>query len=625
MFFVNFDGFTSINSYVNSSHFHSPQSALCCANCTRLITICDPVSSPICSSHHAHRRMQTTDMNDKPNKASPAPPPHHASTAYSAEVFYKKQLDVANEEKAQLQRRLRHVEDQNKSLLKSLFELSCSPPATSVSSHLPIDVVSALRKLSDTAPFAAVSGKGSAYRRSGATDAHAAPFATNPGLRPHISPDYTPFRSRIDLKGHSSAVYAVQFSPNGRLLVSVSFDRSVRFWPINRFVDKNAYDPNLSIVDAHRAPVVAVEWAFDSRRVITGALDQSAAEWDVERGDSNQALSRFSCHGLVNCVSVSPANENIVLVATSRRVIHLFDRRLPNGIRAAADTMSSIILSNDSAVNTVHITLDGQRVITGDHFGAIKTWDLRFPVDAASPVDASHVGSKYNDPNRRPITHIHTSPPLHGEEYGRYMAVNSYDSYLRVYDRGTFFLQHDEPDLAPVHALRGVVNANWPIKSSFFLGADYSPPKRGHRRPTARKNRDRPADPKPDQPPAGDDDAAAYSSASDDDDDKHGHSSDSSSEDGRPGDSDNANPSRGHEKDVDRVVGGPIRSALILASGSADGMVYIFDVGARSGRGALLQTLEGHKDRVYATDFHPNEPILATCSADSDIKIWHTR
>ena len=38
--------------------------------------------------------------------------------------------------------------------------------------------------------------------------------------------------------------------------------------------------------------------------------------------------------------------------------------------------------------------------------------------------------------------------------------------------------------------------------------------------------------------------------------------------------------------------------------------------------GELLQTLDGHSDRVYATSFHPQELQLATCSADFLVKIW---
>jgi WD40 repeat protein len=44
---------------------------------------------------------------------------------------------------------------------------------------------------------------------------------------------------------------------------------------------------------------------------------------------------------------------------------------------------------------------------------------------------------------------------------------------------------------------------------------------------------------------------------------------------------------------------------------------------AARGAGELVQRLHGHTDRVYAVDFHPHEPLLATCSADFTLKIWY--
>lgn len=43
---------------------------------------------------------------------------------------------------------------------------------------------------------------------------------------------------------------------------------------------------------------------------VTGSLDQSVAEWDVE-SSSSDPVCRFSCEGLVNCVSMTPADPNI--------------------------------------------------------------------------------------------------------------------------------------------------------------------------------------------------------------------------------------------------------------------------------------------------------------------------
>jgi len=50
---------------------------------------------------------------------------------------------------------------------------------------------------------------------------------------------------------------------------------------------------------------------------------------------------------------------------------------------------------------------------------------------------------------------------------------------------------------------------------------------------------------------------------------------------------------------------------------------YVFDLseGSTCPR-RVVQKLEGHRDRVYAVDFHPDLPILASCSADFTVKIW---
>lgn len=572
--------------------------------------------------------------------------------SYAAENFYKHQWEVANKEKARLQERLRSVENQNKLLLKSLFEISCASTTSATASktssvvqNLPFDIVSALRNLTTSAatfPTASTTGKGSASRRSApmlaALGANVPAFLDDTGgLQPNVSPAYTPFRHRADLKGHSAAVYAIQFSPNGRLLVSVSFDRSVRFWPIGRLHTRASKDADLSISDAHRGPVVAVEWVVDSARVVTGSLDQSVAEWDVE-SSSNDPVCRFSCSGLVNSVSMSPADPNVFYVSSTRKQVIMYDRRTPH-ISTSTTDGGLAVLNNDAIINTVHVTLDGLRLITGDHGGAIKTWDLREGRGGSAPseddgsaptLQATPVGVKYNDENKRPITHIHTSPPLVGETHGRFMAVNSYDAYLRVYDRGSVILPLAEPEVTAIHALRGVINAHWPIKSSFFLGADYVPPKASRRANLRSRWRDRASESKSTKSDRTLEDNHDRASLSEDSDNEELDASSESEEDpDKPGDpNDSGSPavnSRPEDAPTRTTIGGAIQSGLILASGSADGRVYVFDVGGRRGRGGLLQTLDGHKDRVYAADFHPYEPILASCSADAGIKIWQAR
>jgi WD40 repeat protein len=83
----------------------------------------------------------------------------------------------------------------------------------------------------------------------------------------------------------------------------------------------------------------------------------------------------------------------------------------------------------------------------------------------------------------------------------------------------------------------------------------------------------------------------------------------------RGGDGDEAS-STISDKDI------PLESSLILASGSMDPYVYLYDVGAGDGQYEVLQKLSGHTDRVYDVDFHPVGHVLASGSADFSVKVW---
>jgi len=52
-----------------------------------------------------------------------------------------------------------------------------------------------------------------------------------------------------------------------------------------------------------------------------------------------------------------------------------------------------------------------------------------------------------------------------------------------------------------------------------------------------------------------------------------------------------------------------------LSSGSADAFVYITDISSRR----ILYKLPGHAGSVNEVDFHPTEPVIASCSNDKKI------
>ncbi|KAJ3394231.1 hypothetical protein HDU92_007089 [Lobulomyces angularis] len=169
--------------------------------------------------------------------------------------------------------------------------------------------------------------------------------------------------------------------------------------------------------------------------------------------------------------------------------------------------------------------------------------------------------SHLNEPTKKPISHISSC-----DDEARYVGVNSYDNVMRIYDRG--FL-HPNSIYRVTNTLKGYKNKNWPIKSSFFYSTEGLKIKRSgsHDDIFSKTNLDLEFE---------------------------------------MDNTDSKNFSKSEKN----------QGCMLVATGSADPFVYIYQ------DNEILQKIEGHTDRVYSVSFHPTEPILLSCSADSTVKMW---
>ncbi|CAO3606838.1 unnamed protein product [Cunninghamella echinulata] len=260
------------------------------------------------------------------------------------------------------------------------------------------------------------------------------------------------FHMRYDLKGHTGAVYTVEFSPNGELLATGSFDKTVRIWEFK------SSQKEIFCLKAHTLNISDLAWTTDSNMLLSGSYDESCKTWDVHTG---KLVTNVETEGFVQCVSWDFIENSVFYYGTSRKVLAMVD--------AKADG-TSVVLRNDSMINTLYASRDGIHVITGDANGMLKTWDMRqrkcisYISNESDHMPITHItiGKRRTDASRRAV-----------DDYDepRYMAVNSYDNLLRVYDRG---MDPPTSTLRQVHTLKGFTNKNWPIKSSFYCGSEYN-------------------------------------------------------------------------------------------------------------------------------------------------------
>jgi len=64
--------------------------------------------------------------------------------------------------------------------------------------------------------------------------------------------------------------------------------------------------------------------------------------------------------------------------------------------------------------------------------------------------------------------------------------------------------------------------------------------------------------------------------------------------------------------------GSLLRKRAMLASGSEDGSVFLWDVNSK----AVLQRLVGHEGVVMGVDVHPTEKLIVSCGMDKTIRLW---
>jgi uncharacterized protein with WD repeat len=160
-------------------------------------------------------------------------------------------------------------------------------------------------------------------------------------------------------RGHTDQVSSVTFSPDGTLIASASFDKTIRTWDTETGVTQMVFAGYKSL------QLQSVAFSPDGSQIASGSDEGLVRVWDTKTGQRLSTL--YGPADGVTSVAFSPTGTQIVSGYQDNTIrIWKLKTRRQIALRGHVESVVSVAVSPD-----------GQHLVSGSLDGSVRIWDVK--------------------------------------------------------------------------------------------------------------------------------------------------------------------------------------------------------------------------------------------------------